>query len=265
MTFLVNARGINMSWIPSYKKPAGGSSYVPCDWSTGTDEEIVEALEQHYAGNCDLHEYWSVGDERTVSLSAITGSPNVSENQSAQNIILVITEIGGKTLADGTTECCFQIDQKNSLTTEGYMNGGNNNVNGWSGSSRRTWCNDQYYNAFPSTLKSIFKQFINKSGQGSGSSSGTYDTTDYFALRAEIEITGSTNYSVSGEGTQIEWYKTSSNRIKTGNFFSNANEYWLRSPSNFDQRFNYISGSGTCTVYNGYASQQRGIAPFGVI
>lgn len=229
-------------------------------WADGTDEEIAAMLDAHYAGQIDIHDYWNVGDERVVSLSAMSAT-GVGESHAAQNVTLVLTEEGGKTLSDGITTCAFQFDQKHNLNETGYMNSTNTNTGGWKNSARRTWCNSVYKNAFPATLQPIFKEFINQSGTGGGSSSGVENTTDSFALRAEVEVFGSLTYSVSGEGTQVKYYKTSANRIKQT---AGSNEvWWERSPRSSYDHFccvNYTGGS----LYN-RANNVNGLAPFGCI
>jgi len=238
-----------------------GKTFVPSSWADGTDEEIAAMVRAHYDGKIKLSDYWSVGDERVVSLSAMEAT-GVEESHAAQNVVFVLSNVGGKYLADGVTECAFQVDQKNTLNETGYMNSTMTNIGGWKDSARRTWCNSVYKNAIPSTLRGIFKEFINQSGTGGSSSSGVEDTTDTFALRAEIEIFGSRSYSVSGEGSQVTYYQTSSNRIKQANGSNSA--WWGRSPkSGNSYRFCYVNTSGRPDYDGAYDGIK--FAPFGVI
>lgn len=233
-------------------------------WANGTDAQIAAMLEAHYNGSINIYDHWKVGDERVVNLSAMSAT-GVGESHAAQSVTLVLSNVGGKTLAtpvSGKTTCAFQVDQKHSLNETGYMNSTNTNTGGWKSSARRTWCNSVYKNAIPSTLRGIFKEFINQSGTGGGSSSGTENTTDTFALRAEIEVFGSTTYSVSGEGSQVTYYQTSSNRIKNVN--GSATAWWERSPrSGTNKRFCRVSSNGTADLDD--AVSDRGLAPFGCI
>lgn len=233
-------------------------------WSSGTDAELAAMLDAHYAGKIDIHDYWAVGDERTVSLSAMAKGA-VGETHVAQNVTMVLMNAGGKTLHNGNT-CAFVVGQKNLLangTTReaGYMNSSNTNAGGWKSSARRTWCNNTYYNAIASGFKALLKQFINKSGTGGGSSSGTEDTTDWTALPAEVEVFGNRSLSVSGEGSQFKYYETSANRTKKeGNSGTNSS-WWERSPrSGNSSYFCLVYGDGTADGYN--ANDTRGIAPF---
>ena len=148
-------------------------------------------------------------------------------------------------------------------TERGYMNSSNTNSGGWKSCARRTWCNNVYYNALPSAWKSMVKTVNKKSGTGGGSSSGTETTQDKIFLASEIEIFGSTSYSVSGEGTQYQYYKNATaNRYKMPKWTSSSvsHIYWERSPRSGNS-------TGFCRVsYNGgaggnNASRACGVAP----
>lgn len=242
-------------------------------WANGADEKIAAMLEAHYNGYIDIHDYWTVGDERTVSLSAMEAT-GVSESHVTQDVTMVLMNEGGKTLTTPIgeiTECAFIVGQKNMLangtTLEGgYMNSSNTNGGGWNNCARRTWCNSVYKNALPSTLVKIFKKHQNITANGSSSMTAT--SNDYFALPSEKEVFGSvTNANATAEenNTQFKYYETSSNRIKyAGETGGSAYEWWERSPYSGSSRFFCcVSGVGTVDVYG--ASVTRGLAPFGVI
>ena len=238
-------------------------AFKPVTWADGTDAEVAAFLQAHYDGLVDIHDYWAVGDTRRVSLSAMSAT-GVGESHSAQDVDLVLMNEGGKMLSDGVTECAFVVGQKESLATGGYMNSSNTNTGGWKNSARRAWCNNVYKNAIPSTLIGIYKEFINQSGTGGGSSSGVENTTDTFALPAEKEVFGSTSYSVAGEGNQFTWYATSANRIKKMGVSGSANYWWERSPySGLSNPFCGVSDYGNASYYS--ASDTIGLSPFGCI
>lgn len=234
-------------------------------WSTGTDAEIIAMVDAYYAGKLtleDIQSVWSIGDEREVALSAMAAT-GVGESHASQTVKFVIMNWGGKTLADDTT-CLAIVGQKNSLSEVGYMNSSNTNTGGWNSSARRTWCNGVYKNAIPSDFRELFKQYKNNSGTGGGSSSGTQQTTDYFALPAEMEVFGSRSYSVEGEGSQFKYYETSANRVKTLGEGGSAYIWWERSPiSGSSSSFCSVKNNGT--EYYATAANTLGLAPFGCI
>lgn len=248
-------------------------SFDIASWADGTDEQIVAMIEAADNGEINLADYWSVGDERQVTLSAMEAT-GVGESHVEQTVTFVLMNAGGKTLANATasgrTTCSFIVGMKNGLANgttgeSGYMNSPSTNSGGWDSCARRAWCNDVFRNAIPSTLRDIFKQHLNVTADGS--SSTTAESTDYFALPAEKEVIGKSKYANStaeSSLTQFEYYKTSANRIKNTGDGGSAGIWWLRSPQpGYSTRFCYIHADGSVS-YDG-ASATRLLAPFGVI
>lgn len=230
-------------------------------WASGTDTEIANMVEAADEGIISLSDYWTVGDSRSVSLSAMPAK-GVGESHSAQTADFVLMNKGGKTLASGST-CSFVVGMKNCLATTGYMNSSDTNSGGWNSCKRRTWCNSVFYDAIPSTLRPIFKQFENVTA--SGTSTSTTTSTDYFALPSEKEVFGSVTYANStaeSSNSQFAWYKTSSNRVKKVN--GSATHWWERSPSSGSSGiFCRVISDGS--AYINSASSTNGISPFGCI
>lgn len=235
-------------------------------WADGTDEQVISMIERADRGELNLADYWNVGDERVVHLSAMEAT-GVGESHAEQDVTFVLMNAGGKMLADGQTECSFIVGVKDSLNESGYINSTNTNAGGWESCARRTWCNSVFYNAIPSTLRPIFKQHLNKTANGGSGATGAVESVDYFALAAEYEIFGSYNYSSSVYETgltQFEWYKTESNRIKQRSGTDSI--WWVRSPrkGNSD-RFCDVSNNGSGYNNGGTASTTFGLSPFGCI
>ena len=240
-------------------------------WAGGTDEEIVAMVEAADQGLINLSDYWAVGDIRTVQLSAMSAT-GVGESHAAQQVDLVLMHAGGYDLnaavASGRTKCSFVVGLKDSLAEAGYMNSSNTNSGSWNGSARRTWCNNVFRNAIPSTLRAIFKQFKTVTAQTyNGSTNQT--SVDYFALPAEREIFDARNYCNQTEYNalfQFDYYKTASNRVKKLGKTGTASFWWERSPfySN-SMYFCEVNGSGNADYITGGANSTNGLAPFGCI
>ena len=239
-------------------------------WSTGSDQEIADMINAYYEGSLslqDIKSVWTIGDERTVAFGAMAAT-GVGESHDAGNLTFVIMNWGGKTLKtsiNGHSECLMIVGIKENFRPAGHMNSTNTNAGGWRDCARRTWCNGVFRDAITSSIfKNLFKQHYNLSGQGSGTSSGTYQTEDYFALPAEIEVFGSTTYSVSGEGSQFKYYETAANRIKYRTDNGSASGWWERSPiSGYSNGFCLVSSGGSAGNYS--ASHTDGLAPFGCV
>ena len=237
-------------------------------WADGTDGQIVAMVEAADMGYINLADYWAVGDERQVTLSAMSAT-GVGESHVEQTVTFVLMNAGGKTIANATpsgrTICSFIVGMKNGLAENGYMNSSNTNSGGWESSKRRTWCNSVFRNAIPSTLRDIFKQHLNVTANGSISTTAT--STDYFALPAEKEVFGSIKYADStaeASLSQFEYYKTSANRIKKTGDSGSASYWWERSPrSGGSSSFCRVESDGSEGSNN--ASGARLLAPFGVI
>lgn len=84
---------------------------------------------------------------------------------------------------------------------------------------------------------------VNKLASAGSKSSTVNTTADKLFLLSEIEIFGNITYSVSGEGTQYDYYKVGNSKVK--NYNGNANYWWQRSPriGNYSS-FCAVSNSG---------------------
>ena len=122
-----------------------------------------------------------------------------------------------------------------------------------------------FRNAISSTLRGIFKQFITYAANGSGSSSVA--SSDYFALPSEKEIFGSISYSNSSaeaQNSQLDYYKTTANRVKMLGTNGSACWWFERSPfSGSSYYFCAVQLRGS-TNY-GYVAFAYGLSPFGCI
>ena len=230
-------------------------------WADGTDEQIAAMVAAADAGKINLSDYWHEGDTRTVSLSSMSAT-GVGESHAAQDVQFVLTDPGHYMLANGK-KCNFVVLQKDCLKERGVMNSQNTNSGGWNGCERRTWCNSEYRNAIPATLRPIFKQFTTYAANGS--SSFSVASSDYFALFSEKEVFGSTSYANSlaeSQNSQLTWFKTSSNRIKRVN--GSADYWWERPPRGGNSnRFCRVYRNGSAN--SSYAYNNLGLAPFGCI
>ena len=247
-------------------------------FANGTDEEIVAMIEAHYNNKINIADYWSVGDKRNVSLSAMSAT-GVGESHRAQTVQYAIADFEHDTLStpiNGHTKAAVTLTQVNCLmdatsasnsnngsndTEKGYMNSSNTNSGGWTSCARRNWCNNVYYDALPSVIKSSVKS-VNKLTSAGNKSSTINTTSDKIFLLSEIEIFGSNTYSVSGEGTQYTYYKTQSNRYKMPKWTSSSvsHIYWERSPCSGDSTcFCIVRSNGNANY--GTASGAYGVAP----
>lgn len=241
----------------------------------GSEVNIAAMLDAHYSGEINIAEYWAVGDVRTVSINAIESLTidvtNSLESQSAQDIELVIIGMNHDDKADGAGKTAVTVQTRDQLGTAGCMNVHYMALNYslWSSSNRRTWCNGKFKSALPTWLQNLIKSVSKVSNRHSKYSvNGQHSTTDDVFLLSEFEILGTAGINVSSygnigsDGTQYEYMKTESNRMKDGP----ASYWWTRSALLTVERDEYISSfivvnkAGASSGSSG-ASATNGIAP----
>lgn len=183
-------------------------------------------------------QFFKVGDSKTVNI----GGTNYE--------VQIIGFNHDDKVSGGKAAYSFQL--VDCLNQTQQMNTSNTNTGGWNGSAMRGRMST-YKSQLPAALRNVIKTVKKKSGTGGGSSSGTQQTNDDLFLLSEIEIFGTTTYSVAGEGTQYEWYKAGNSRIKKVN--GSANHWWERSPYSGDvNAFCLVTSSGSANNYNAYNS-----------
>lgn len=147
----------------------------------------------------------------------------------------------GATTKTGKAGITFQMHDL--FATTYVMNSSNTNSGGWKSSAMRTSTMATMKGYLPAAWQTAIKPVNKVSGTGGGSSSGTETVSDSCFLLAEIEIFGSTTYSVSGEGTQYAYYKAGNSKVK--NKGGSAYYWWERSPySGVSNGFCYVGSGG---------------------
>lgn len=187
-------------------------------------------------------QFFKVGDSKTVNI----GGTNYE--------VQIIGFNHDDKVSGGKAAYSFQL--MDCLNQTQQMNTSNTNTGSWNGSAMRGRMST-YKSQLPAALRNVIKTVKKKSGTGGGSSSGTQQTNDDLFLLSEIEIFGTTTYSVAGEGTQYEWYKAGNRRIKKVN--GSAYYWWERSPGSGNTScFCSVGGSGTAADSAAYTS--RGVS-----
>ena len=179
-------------------------------------------------------QFFKVGDSKTVNIGGTNYEVQIIGFNHDDNVS------GGK--------AAYSFQLVDCLNQTQQMNTSNTNTGGWNGSAMRGRMST-YKSQLPATLRNVIKTVKKKSGTGGGSSSGTQQTNDDLFLLSEIEIFGTTTYSVAGEGTQYEWYKAGNSRIKKVN--GSVSYWWERSPySGTTNSFCAVNDSGSASRYN---------------
>ena len=207
------------------------------------NSDITNETSVVYLDNGDMHRKVSVGDKVTLSLN---GTNYAFDVIGFNHDTLTDSMAYGEETATGKAGVTLQMHDLFATTYE--MNNSDTNSGGWKGSTMRTLRMATMKGYLPSAWQSIIKPVNKASGTGGGSSSGTETVSDSCFLLAEIEIFGSTTYSVSGEGTQYAYYKTGNSKVKNKGGF--ADVWWERSPLVGDRRyFCFVNSDGNAYGY----------------
>ena len=216
------------------------------------NSDITNETSVIYLDNGDIHRKVSIGDQVTISLNGTNYSFDII---GFNHDTLTDTAAYGEKTATGKAGITFQMHDMFATTYQ--MNSSETNSGGWKSSAMRTSTMATMKGYLPDDWEAIIKPVNKASGTGGGSSSGTETASDSCFLLAEIEIFGSTKYSVPGEGTQYAYYKAGNSARK--NKGGSAYSWWERSPySGFSRNFCIVDSGGNKYVND--SSYSRGIA-----
>ena len=186
----------------------------------------------------------SIGDQVTLSLN---GTNYAFDVIGFNHDTLTTSTAYGANTKTGKAGITFQL---HNLFEKFYaMNSSNTNSGGWKNSAMRTSTMATMKSYLPSAWQTVIKPVNKASGTGGGSTSGTETVSDSCFLLAEIEMFGSTTYSVSGEGTQYAYYKAGNSEVK--NMSGSAYHWYERSPrSGYTQGFCMVHKDGGASASN---------------
>ena len=204
------------------------------------NSDITNETSIIYLDNGDIHRKVSIGDQVTLSLN---GTNYAFDVIGFNHDTLTDTAAYGEETATGKAGITFQMHDLFATTYK--MNSTNTNSGGWKSSDMRTSTMATMKGYMPAAWQAAIKPVNKASGLGGGSSSGTETVSDSCFLLAEIEIFGSTKFSVSGEGTQYAYYKAGNSTVKKKN--GGADLWWERSPASGSSYFCRVGSGGSAS------------------
>ena len=224
---LINGTGYDITFGPSYDPV----------FANNTWEQIIEACH-----NNEVPDTWKVADQKPMTINGV------------DYLIDIIGKNHDTYAAGGKAPLTFQLHD--CYADKKAMNSSNTNSGGWKNSAMRTTHLPAILALMPTEVQNGIREVSKKASVG-GESSTIETVSDKLFLLSEVEIFGSTSYSVSGEGTQYAYYKAGNSKVK--NVSGSANHWWERSPHASDAaRFCFVDKSGGA-IYN-YASKPYGVA-----
>ena len=208
-------------------------------FSNNTWEQIIDACQ-----NGSVPDTWLVGDQKTMMINGI-------------DYAIDIIGKNHDTYANGSGTAPLTFQLHDCYGTEYGMNTSNTNSGGWESSNMRATVLPSIMALMPPAVQSAIREVSKKTSAGSQSTT-IHTTADKLFLLSEVEIFGSSaDKSVSGEGTQYEYYSAGNSKVK--NFNGSADYWWERSPrSSNTTYFCLVFTSGTTSANS--ASASRGVS-----
>lgn len=171
---------------------------------------------------------WAVGDSKDMTI-----------NGTSYAIDIIGKDHDSYSDGSGTAPLTFQLHD--CYKTNYKMNTSNTNVGGWTSSAMRSTHLPAIRNAMPAEVIRALKKVNKLTSEGNKSTTIDITKDDLFLL-SEVEIFGSTTYSVAGEGTQYEYYAVGNSKVK--NYNGSASNWWERSPRASNTAYFCFVGSG---------------------
>lgn len=221
-----------------YKKP------YPANFASATWAEIIEACQAN-----EVPDTWTVGSSKNMAINGISYA----------------IDIIGKnhdTYADGSGKAPLTFQMHDCYGTKKYqLNTTRTNAGGWTNCVMRSTHLPAIFELMPNEVQTGIKE-VKKLTSAGGSSTTINTTADKLFLLSEIEVMGTTHYSVTGEGSQYAYYAAGNSAIK--NLQGSTSGWWVRSPrSNTADQFCFITNTVN-SAYRAsatYSDIEEGIAP----
>lgn len=236
---------------------SGISSLTPAQLSEiaesiSNNSAITNATSTVYIDHGTSHWKLSVGDKIAISMN---GANYDFQIIGFNHDDLDTATAYGKATATGKAGISFQM--VDCFATTYVMNSTSTNSGGWKSSAMRTSTMATLKGYLSAAWKSAIKTVKKKASAGNQSSTIETMADDFFLL-SEVEIFGSTTYSVAGEGNQYAWYKAGNTKVKKLN--GSAYAWWERSPfASGSTNFCFVDSYGS--AYDYVAGSSYGVAP----
>lgn len=212
---------------------------------SGTLQDATWQQINYIANNGLAEQYFSVGDEKTITLS--TG----------EEVTLVILGFNHDDLADGSGKAGITFGMKNLLYNYYIMNSSATNNGGWGNSTMRNSTMQALLLQLPIDLQSVIKYVTKNYSQGQGTGVLS-QSTDKLWLLAISEIYAESHYGSSylQEGSQYSYWANAIGDTNSGDpnsalikYMNNGQSYadywWTRSANEMFEGYGVINAIGS--------------------
>lgn len=225
---------------------------------SGTLQDATWQQINYIANNGLAEQYFSVGDEKTITLS--TG----------EEITLVILGFNHDNLADGSGKAGITFGTKELLQDTYQMSNDSISSTRWDTCTMYLQTLPIIFSQLPNDLQLVIKEVYKSTDEKlyiDSEEVSTVNSSNKLWLFSEVEIDGTQKDYYADEGSQYEYWKTvkdgtiNENRIKYINNITT--KWWLRSRGEGISRtvFLYIGTDGTITsAYDGLSGNYHGVS-----
>lgn len=225
---LINGTGYDITFKPSYDPV----------FANNTWEQIIAACH-----NNEVPETWKVADQKPMTIGG------------TDYLIDIIGE-NHDDYSDGSGKAPLTFQLHDCYKLAKAMHSTAANTMGWTQCSMRVEHLPIILKQMPADVQSGIRE-VNKISSRGGKKPSLETTKDNLFLLSEVEVFGSSSNSLSGEGTQYDYYKAGNSTVK--NFNGSAYDWWERSPTSNSTRY-YCNVKSTGSSVNSSANVTRGVA-----
>lgn len=225
---LIDGTGYDITFAPPYDPV----------FANNTWEQIIAACH-----NNEVPETWKVADQKPMTIGG------------TDYLIDIIGE-NHDDYSDGSGKAPLTFQLHDCYKLAKAMHSTAANTMGWTQCSMRVEHLPIILKQMPADVQSGIRE-VNKISSSGGKKPSLETTKDNLFLLSEVEVFGSSSNSLSGEGTQYDYYKAGNSTVK--NFNGSAYDWWERSPTANSTRY-YWNVKSTGSSINSSANVTRGVA-----
>lgn len=225
---LIDGTGYDITFAPSYDSV----------FANNTWEQIIAACH-----NNEVPDTWKVADHKPMTIGG-------------SDYLIDIIGKNHDDYSDGSGKAPLTFQLHDCCNIAKAMHSTGSNTMGWEKCSMRVEHLPTILKQMPADVQSGIRE-VNKISSGGGKRPLLVTTKDSLFLLSEVEVFGSSSNSLSGEGTQYDYYKAGHGTVK--NFNGSAYDWWERSPTANSTRY-YCNVKSTGSSVNSNANVIRGVA-----
>ena len=225
---LIGGTGYDITFAPPYDPV----------FANNTWEQIIAACH-----NNEVPDTWKVADHKPMTINGVD-----------YQIDIIGKNHDDYSDGSGKAPLTFQLHDCYNIAKAMHSTG--SNTMGWEKCSMRVEHLPTILKQMPADVQSGIRE-VNKISKNGGKRILLVTTKDSLFLLSEVEVFGSSSNSLSGEGTQYDYYKAGNSTVK--NFNGSAYDWWERSPSTGSTRY-YCVVKSTGSSINANSNTIRGVA-----